>query len=160
MTCSLRRSIARLAALVPLLLAAAPDDAAAWGEPGHRIVCQIALERLTPEGRALVNTIRAQVSSVRDDCEACNGGEDDGRDMSFQAGCIWADESRNDTFKGTREYHFINVSNEFTEFDFDRDCAAMDCVAVAVQRYARYLAIPANGRGARERRVLALRFLV
>jgi S1/P1 Nuclease len=30
--------------------------------------------------------------------------------MSFQAGCIWADESRRDTFKDTYEYHYINVS--------------------------------------------------
>jgi hypothetical protein len=58
-------------------------------------------ERLTTEGRALVDAIQADLKDVEDpfdNCPACQADhDDDGRLMSFQAGCIWADESRPDT---------------------------------------------------------------
>jgi hypothetical protein len=139
-------------------------DSFAFGTDGHLIVCQIAFSRLTPGGRALVNAIRADVSHVEDpfdSCPACQAAHpDDGRNLTFQDGCLWADESRTDTFKGTYEYHFINVSSEFTTLDLARDCASLDCAVVAIQRYARYIALPrSSNRRERERRVLALRFL-
>jgi hypothetical protein len=75
-------------------------EAPAWGNEGHRIICQIALERLTPQGRALVDAIEADLESVEDpfdDCPDCQAAHpDDGRSLSFQAGCICADESRRD----------------------------------------------------------------
>ena len=52
-----------------------------------------------------------------DNCPACANNELDGRFMTFQAGCLWADESRRDTFKGTYEYHFINVPEAATSLD-------------------------------------------
>src|SRR5262245_3306266 len=138
--------------------------ALAWGNEGHRIVCQIAFERLTPAGKALVAAIQADLSHVEDpfdNCPSCQAAHpDDGRPMSFQEGCIWADESRRDTFKGTYEYHYINVSNAFTTLDLVRDCSALDCAVVAIQRYARYIALPPGASSReKERRVLALRFL-
>jgi hypothetical protein len=52
------------------------------------------------------------------------------------------------------------VSSEFTTLDLARDCASLDCVVVAIQRYARYIALPrSTNRRERERRILALRFL-
>jgi hypothetical protein len=57
----------------------------------------------------LVEAIHADLSSVQDpfdDCPSCQSAHpDDGRSLTFQAGCLWADESRRDTFKGTYEYH-------------------------------------------------------
>ena len=89
------------------------QDASAWGNSGHRIICQIALEQLTPEGQALVDTVKAMESSIQDPFVGCTNCPqlhlDDGRSMTFQGGCLWPDESRRDTFKGTYEYHFINV---------------------------------------------------
>jgi hypothetical protein len=150
--------------LVFLALPLAARDAFAWGNEGHRIICQIALDRLTPAGRALVDAIEADLGEVEDpfdNCPDCQKAHpDDGRSMSFQAGCLWADESRRDTFKGTYEYHFINVSNQFTTLDLARDCAALDCAIAVIQRYARYVALtPSTSSRERERRVLALRFL-
>jgi hypothetical protein len=121
-----------------------PPPAAAWGNEGHRIICQIALERLTSQRQALAAAIAADLNEVKDpfdNCPACNNQEDDGRFMSFQNGCIWADEARTDAFKGTYEYHFINVPQASSSLDLVRDCAALDCVALAVQRYARYVAL-------------------
>jgi S1/P1 Nuclease len=82
--------------------------------------------------------------------EACRADHaDDGRNMSIAEGCIWADESRRDTFKHTYEYHDINVPKAETTFDFDRDCAALDCAIVGIQRFATYLADPNAGTRAR-----------
>jgi hypothetical protein len=93
----------------------------------------------------LVDAIRADIGDVEDPFDNCpdcqKPHQDDGRQMSFQEGCLWADESRRDTFKGTYEYHFINVSNAFTTLDLARDCAALDCAVVGIQRYARYIAL-------------------
>jgi hypothetical protein len=61
--------------------------------------------------------------------------------MSFQEACIWPDESRRDTFKGTYEYHYINVPKAFTTLDLVRDCAALDCAVIGIQRFARYVAL-------------------
>jgi len=147
--------------LMGMLLSA--HDAFGWGNEGHRIVCQIALDRLTPAGRALVRAIEADLASVQDpfdDCPGCQAAHpDDGRSMTFQVGCTWADESRRDTFKDTAEYHFINVPRMFTTFDLARDCAALDCVVVGIQRNARYITLAPVNSTQRERRVLALRFL-
>ena len=152
-----------LGGLVLACLSLAASDARAWGNEGHRIICQIALDRLTPDGQQLVEAIRANLSSVQDpfdNCPSCQDAHpDDGRSMSFQAGCLWADEARRDTFKGTYEYHFINVPQGETDVDLARDCAALDCAVIAIQRYARYIALPPEGSRGRERRVLALRFL-
>lgn len=136
----------------------------AWGPDGHRVICQIAWERLTPQGRKLVQDIQADVSSVRDpfkqDCPSCAASHpDDGRSMSFQQGCTWADEAREDTFKDTYEYHFINVADGSSSLDLDRDCGSLDCVVIGIQRDARYVAEAPRAGRERERRVLALRFL-
>jgi hypothetical protein len=58
-------------------------------------------------------------------------------------------------------HHYVNLPTGSTAFDLDRDCAALDCAVVAIQRYARYIALPRSSTSSRERerRVLALRFL-
>jgi hypothetical protein len=146
-----------------LALALQPARALAWGNEGHRIVCQIAFERLTPKAKALVTAIFADRPSVNDPfagCTSCGDHKDDGRFMTFQEGCTWPDASRRDTFKDTYEFHFINVPRGATTLDLVRDCAALDCVLVGIQRNARYIATaPSSSAREKERRVLALRFL-
>lgn len=150
--------------IVVASLAAISSRAEAFGFPGHTVVCEIAFLRLTPAARALVQAIRADRTEVRDpfvDCgQPCAGSHpDDGRDMRFSEGCLWPDEARFDTYKGTYENHFINVSNVFTSFDPGRDCAELDCALVGIQRFAQYVAARPSGGRERERRVVALRFL-
>jgi hypothetical protein len=148
--------------LVFVLLALAPFRATAWGNEGHTIICDIAFARLSPAGKGLFDEARSFASEIEDpfaDCQACQPNHPlDSRSMSFRSSCIWPDEARRDTFKGTYEYHFINVPKG-SPFDFARDCRAFDCALVAIQRYARYLAEPAGGSREKERKALALRFL-
>jgi hypothetical protein len=146
------------------VLVATARNALAWGNEGHQIVCQIAFDRLSPAGKMLLQSIQADLSNVQDPFRDCTAAcvtlhPDDGRSMTFQVGCIWPDESRRDTFKDTYEYHFINVSNVFTELSLERDCALLDCAVVGIQRFARYLTLPPGSSREKERRVLAVRFL-
>jgi hypothetical protein len=156
----------RQSIVVVILLSAVtvpPTSAWAWGNEGHRIICQIAFERLTPAAKTLVSNIFADRTEVKDpfaNCSSCVNDKLDGRFMTFQEGCIWADESRTDTFKDTYEYHYINVPQASSTLDLTRDCAALDCAVVAIQRNARYVALPPSSSSReKERRYLALRFL-
>lgn len=85
------------------LLTACETPAFAWGNEGHRIVCEIALKRLSPTALKFVDNVRALHTEIKDgfdDCQANSSSPkhpSDARDMSFLEGCIWADESRRDT---------------------------------------------------------------
>ncbi|HEX9698484.1 MAG TPA: S1/P1 nuclease [Acidobacteriota bacterium] len=117
-----------------------------WAAASHQIVCEIAFRRLTDAGRELVATVMA------DDPEPA---------PAFYESCVWADSSRYGGHQSTYEYHFMNVVVAGADqIVMERDCAAFDCVQVAVARYARYLAADPAGNGAlRERRAAALKFL-
>jgi hypothetical protein len=135
---------------IVLLCAAAallPTSAFAWGNEGHRIVCEIALQRLSPAARTFVDNVRALHTEIKDGFDDCQANScspkhpSDARDMSFLEGCIWADESRRDTCKDTYEYHFINMPKAAAGFDLLRDCGMFDCVLVGIQRFSQYLAL-------------------
>jgi hypothetical protein len=148
--------------LAALVTSASP--VLAWGNEGHRIVCEIALKRLSPAGQTFLAGVRALESDIEDpfeDCQNCSPGHpSDGRPMSFLDGCLWPDESRRDTFRDTYENHFINVPQAATGFDLLRDCGMFDCALVGIQRFGQYLAKePSTSSRERERRALALRFL-
>lgn len=147
-----------------VLVAFTPLPAAAWGNEGHTLVCQIALDRLTPAGLAFLNNVRALDTDIEDpfeDCQTCSPNHpSDGRPTSFLQGCIWPDESRRDTFKDTYEYHYINTPMAAGNFDLLRDCGTFDCAVIAIQRFTQYLAKePSTSSRERERRALSLRFL-
>ena len=57
--------------IVFVLLSLGVRHADAWGNEGHRIICQIALERLTPAGKMLVDAIRADIADVEDPFDNC-----------------------------------------------------------------------------------------
>ena len=146
------------------VVAVGETSAFAWGNEGHRLVCEIALQRLSPAGHTFLEAVRALEADIKDpfqDCQSCSPGHpSDGRTMSFLQGCIWPDESRRDTFKDTYEYHFINTPQATPGFDLARDCGNLDCALAGIQRFAQYLAKePGDSSRERERRALALRFL-
>ena len=124
----------------------APVEARAWGEVGHEIICKLAYERLSEAGRSLVGESRAE------------GGLDE--PAEFHETCIWPDKVRRSSYRGTRQYHFLNAPKAAPSIDLARDCDALDCVPVAVQRYAAIVARePLDMDSARRERAEALRFL-
>jgi hypothetical protein len=98
--------------------------AALWGEEGHRIVCEIAVRRLTPEASALVTQLLAPER------------------QTLPGICTWADSVRSGTHSHTSAYHYINLPRGAEAVDLARDCADVEkrCVIWAIQHYARILA--------------------
>ena len=130
-----------LAIFVVLVLAIiVPNLAVAWGRDGHEIVCDLAFRQLTPAGKNFL-------TKVRDDKRA------------FYKTCLWADQVRHTDFKGTYNYHFLNVAKDEDVLDFPRDCAARDCVTIAIQRYATIVATEPQSSRDEANRAAALRFL-
>jgi nuclease S1 len=95
-----------------------------WGEEGHRIVCEIAAQRLSAAGRALVSELLAPES------------------QTLPGICTWADSVRSTTHRQTSAYHYINLPRGAQTVDLARDCADVEkrCVIWAIEHYARILA--------------------
>ncbi|MDQ3606285.1 MAG: S1/P1 nuclease [Gemmatimonadota bacterium] len=108
-----------------LLLGMLPERGYGWGAEGHRIVCEIAWQRLTPAARQLVgDLLRGEPDPV------------------FARSCTWADEVRGTTHRHTAAYHYINIPAGADRTDLQRDCgdAERRCVTWAIHHYARRLA--------------------
>ena len=115
----------RLWALLPIGLAwlfAAAPEARAWGDAGHRIVCQLAYLELTPAAKAQVDALIAL----------------DPKFHSFAASCTWPD-----AFPPVRpQEHFLNVPRTARAVDPAHLCPLADrCVASAILNDARDLAL-------------------
>lgn len=125
-----------------LLVVASAPPAFAWGDNGHRMVCEIAWQRLTPGARQMVREIR-------------RGDPNPGR--SFAWSCTWADEVRN-ARPGTKGFHFINIPAGQAGVDMARDCGddAVRCAPWAIESYA---GIFMDGSRGRRERAEALKFV-
>ena len=101
-------------------LAAAPQ-AFAWGDAGHKIVCQLAYLELTPAAKAKVDALIAL----------------DPKFHTFAASCTWPD-----IFPPVRpSEHFLNVPRDARKVDPDKLCPVSGrCVASAILNDARELA--------------------
>ena len=129
---------------VLMLGVVAPRWTLAWSPSGHKVVCEIAWQKLTAAGRKLVKEVRAH--------------DTDGIG-TFAEACVWPDKAKKSTHTGTYEYHFVNVPRGESKVVMERDCAAYDCVLVAIHRYGEYLQQKASGKREKRRRANALRFL-
>ncbi len=119
-----------------------------WGADGHQLVCRLAFDQLTDDGRKFVeNTLELGVHL------------DGSTDNSFPEACLWPDSARSGNYRGTYEQHYMHVPRVANRPDFLRDCPALDCIAVGIQRSLTYLASPANGEREEARKAAALRFL-
>jgi hypothetical protein len=131
-----------------LLILSPVDKASAWGADGHRLICAMAEAKLTPEAKSMLS-------------ETLRMGKflDNNADEDFPEACLWPDKARHTTHKGSYEEHFINVPKSEDSVDLARDCAALNCVATAIQRNLVYLSRDAQGKREKARKAAALRFL-
>lgn len=121
--------------------------ALAWGWEGHKLICGLAEQRLTPAGQAMVKQLLADGAGL-------SGGE-----KHFADSCLWPDDVKYKGREGTYEHHFINVPDDAQTVDLARDCAAINCTVVGVQQALTYLSRQASGEREVKRRAAALRFL-
>ncbi len=134
--------------VIGLFLVVFCQQVSAWGADGHQLICQLAYNSLSPKAKVFVDDTLALG-------EKSMGHAND----TFADACLWPDEARFGDYKGTYEHHFINIPRAAPGIDFARDCSALDCIAVAIQRYLTYLARPAGGTREQERKATALAFL-
>src|SRR5436305_415697 len=95
------------------VIAACVSSAFAWGEDGHRIVCRIAYQELTPAQRKEVDRLTRAYKTPADTRLKITG---------FPDGCVFADEARSNEraaekagsadspwlhFKPFNDWHFI-----------------------------------------------------
>jgi hypothetical protein len=108
-----------------LLFVLVPSIALSWGEDGHRVVCQIAFDELTPAARTEVNRLL----------------ELDADFDSFAESCLFADSPERIRFLD----HFMNMPRSARAVT-TADCAmAESCVIPAIQSDALVLRDSAAG---------------
>lgn len=122
-----RRSIVVAAALGSALLFA-PRPARAWHGEGHRIVAQIAAERLSAPARVRVETLLAELPAYASMAEAS----------------VWADDIKAGEQKQTYAFafssHFVNVDQALSARELHELCLAKaGCVATAIAYYTEVL---------------------
>jgi hypothetical protein len=112
----------RVIAAALLLMVLGNSDALAWGDLGHKVICEIALRRVTPTTRAAIDAL------MKADPEY----------SSFSDACAWPDHPR----KRASE-HYLNLPRNSRGLAAD-DCAgAPACVVTAIRKDAAVLAAAA-----------------
>jgi len=132
------RTPALIALLFGLLLAPA---AQAWTAFGHRLVAELAYERLAPQTRAQVDALLAL---------------EPGADIGSIAS--WPDEIRDrPDYRHTGPFHYVNYRDGSCRYVASRDCPGGACINAALPRY---LATLGDAARPPAERLEALKFVV
>lgn len=103
-----------------LLMFGIATAAHGWTTFGHRLVAQLAYDRLTPATRAQVDALLAL---------------EPGADIRNIAS--WADEIRKQPgFEATGTLHYVNFPYRSCAYEPARDCPDEACVVAALDRYS------------------------
>jgi nuclease S1 len=125
----------RLACTAVVLLGALrPQPVAAWGDMGHRIICEIAYQELDRPARDEVKRLMRHDSQF----------------ATFSEACIWPDHPRQRAAE-----HFLNVPRTATAFVDDRCPQAPQCLFTAIRQDMQVL----SSSDSPPRRLEALKFL-
>ena len=116
-------------------IAAPCAQALAWGDDGHRIVCEIALLEMAPATRAEVEALIAT----------------DPQFASFADSCAWADHPRK-----RDDEHYVNLPRDAGGLGAEACPLADRCVVSAIEKDMAALSSPTAGEVPR---LMALKFL-
>jgi S1/P1 Nuclease len=125
----------RILVLALLALSFAPGEAFAWGDTGHKVVCEIAFRLAQVDTRAAIRKL------IRSDQEF----------DTFSDSCIFPDHPR----KRAAE-HFINLARDSQGLTSDQCPTSDKCVLTAILNDAEVLGAKATKRADR---LIALKFL-
>ncbi|MDD9968202.1 MAG: S1/P1 nuclease [Myxococcales bacterium] len=123
-----------------MLCLAQPGTLRAWGDAGHRAVCEVAYHELSPDVRAAVDALLAT-----DNDPAFHG---------LANACTWPDRP-GDVQGRNRPNHYLNVSREVAHVD-GSECGSEACLLTAIPRDLERLGTPGV---ANAERLMALKFL-
>jgi S1/P1 Nuclease len=101
------------AALTVLAVIIGPRDSWAWGDQGHRVICEIALRLVQPNTRAEIQKLI--------------GGDD--RFDSFSDACTWPDHPRQRASE-----HFLNLPRDADGLHSESCPGASACVVTAIKK--------------------------
>lgn len=134
------RSAAGAVVAAALLAAlAAPAQVWGWGHQAHDVICRLAWQEASVEGRGFVTRLLGLDSAA-----------------GFAAACSWADSVRRKPgYAWTEPHHYVNVPRG-RQLDVERDCPDEGCVLRAIGQQGR---IAADQRTAAVRRAEALKLL-
>src|SRR3981189_2523697 len=105
---NLRLIVALLVMLFPI-----SSDAWAWGDEGHKVVCEIALRLVQPNTRAEIQKLISN----------------DDRFDSFSDACTWPDHPRQRASE-----HFLNLPRDSARLSSDTCPGASACVVTAISQ--------------------------
>lgn len=108
----------------------------AWGEQGHRLIADMAQDRLSPAAQQRLKGLLALE------------GHGALADIS-----VWADQHRNPT---TAPWHYVNFPRASCQYQAERDCDQGSCVVAAIDRQSRAFAQATDPQA----QLLALKYLV
>src|SRR5262245_28510094 len=124
-----------IAALVVMAVLATAGSAWAWGDVGHKVVCEIAFQELT--GRARGEVVRL----IRKDSQF----------RAFSDSCPWPDHP-----KQRETEHYINVPRDFVAFSSDQCPERARCLFSAIRVDLQALTTPG---GSDRTKLRSLKFL-
>lgn len=141
---TLRRCAAALAAALLLLV---PAPAFAWGGDGHRLIAQLAAERLTPQTRREIDRLIA--ADALDPSPGCPI-------TSIETASTWSDCVRSiRSYANQSPWHYDNIPVCENAPPFD--CADGNCASATIERAERTFG---NRRASDQQRVRALARLI
>ena len=105
---NLRLIVALLVMLFPI-----SSDAWAWGDEGHKVVCEIALRLVQPNTRAEIQKLISN----------------DDRFVSFSDACTWPDHPRQ-----RANEHFVNLPRDADGLHSETCPGASACVVTAIRK--------------------------
>jgi S1/P1 Nuclease len=119
-----------------LLGSAWSAPALAWGDIGHRIICEIAFQELNDKARERVKAM------IRRDAEF----------DTFAEACSWPDHPRRRAME-----HYVNLPRDASGFHEDPCPLADKCVTSAIEKD---LAVLSSSSATEQERLEALKYLV
>src|SRR3954451_242998 len=122
--------------LATLALTCVPlGQAFAWGDNGHRIVCEIAMLEMAPTTRAEVEALIAT----------------DQQFTAYPDACTWADHPRK-----RDDEHYVNLTRDAADLGAEPCPLADRCVVSSIDKDIAVLSSPTAGE---VRRLMALKYL-
>lgn len=92
-------------------------SAFAWGDTGHRVICEIALQLVKPQTRNSINALLAN----------------DPEFQNFSDACIYPDHGAGNSGRTRSEEHYINLARDAKELDADACPETPKCVLSAIE---------------------------
>jgi len=142
-----------LAAVFTFLLCFSPNSFA-LGKLGHRLVCQLAYEQLTPQEQQAINALLATLPKQEKSLIKQYNYRAKAKNVTFDESCTWADAiKKKDKYEKFKGWHFVNVDRNVSQIP--HNICKSNCVTHAIAFHTQQL----KRASAKRQQLEALMFL-